>query len=230
MSVWHFLNHSVSQNTPLYGGAENIRIKKTRQISNGDTSNNSEIEMPLHAGTHIDAPYHFDDHGKKISDYPPQFWIFSYIHFIRIEVEADEIINIEILKDELEKIPQNTDFLIIKTGFEKYRSTDREKYIKHNPGFAPDVGVWLRQNRKVRAIGFDFISLTSYQNRDLGRVAHRAFLSTLPDGHLSFDHDPILIVEDMKLSEMSKAPEQVIMAPLMVENADGAPVTILAKV
>ncbi|MDH4262386.1 MAG: cyclase family protein [Spirochaetia bacterium] len=230
-----YLNHTLNRYTPLYGNSSGINIIKVRQILQGDTSNNTEVSMPLHSGTHVDASYHFDNEGKKISDYVADFWVFNHVYFIEINVEPSEIILMARLEKEFEKIPYESDFLIVKTGFEKYRNnvttakSNLDVYIMNNPGFAPEVGIWLRQNRKIRAIGFDFISLTSYQNRDLGRVAHRAFLSSLPDGFTKFVGDPVLIVEDMKLSEISKAPEQVIIAPLLVENADGAPVTIFAK-
>ena len=230
MSSWVFLNHKISSETPLYGDAGNIRITNVRQISKGDTSNNSEIQMPLHSGTHIDAPFHFDAIGKKVSDYSAEFWVFNNIFYIELIVEVGQIITLPLLEQKLIEIPQKTEFLIIKTNFEKNRQIDRETYIKHNPGFSPEVGIWLRKNLAIRALGFDFISLTSYQNRQLGRISHRAFLSSVPDGQGNFPFAPVLIVEDMKLSEISKAPEQVIIAPLLVENADGVPVTIFAKV
>ena len=134
-----------------------------------------------------------------------------------------------------DKIPVNTDLILVKTGFEKYRddasSTPNDSvYIFHNPGWLPEAGIWLRENRSIRAIGFDFISLTSYHNRPLGRQAHRAFLSAQPDGmDHDWNYDPIMIIEDMKLSELTETPELVIAAPLLFESADGSPATVLAK-
>ncbi|HAG91205.1 MAG TPA: hypothetical protein DCL41_05005 [Bdellovibrionales bacterium] len=114
------------------------------------------------------------------------------------------------------------DFLLLRTGFEKRRG--EESYWNNNPGFLPEVGFWLREEfPKVRAIGFDFISLTCFQKRELGREAHRAFLNPFKD------KPPILIVEDMKLAHAPHTLRRIHLAPLMIENADGAPVTVLAE-
>ena len=67
----------------------------------------------------------------------------------------------------------------------------------------------------------DFISLTSFQNRPLGRVAHRAFLG---------GDRPLLLVEDMDLSRLDVHPKKMICTPLMIEKLDGCPVTVIAEV
>ena len=59
-----YLNHVLSESTPLYKNIGVITIARERSIQNGDTSNNSYLSTPTHAGTHIDAPYHFDENGK----------------------------------------------------------------------------------------------------------------------------------------------------------------------
>ena len=77
-------------------------------------------------------------------------------------------------------------------------------------------------------IGFDFVSLSCFQARDLGRRAHRAFLAQRPDG-LEEVAAPILVIEDMHLAELDVAPRRVVIAPLMYDAADGAPVTVIAE-
>ena len=80
------------------------------------------------------------------------------------------------LEHQLEAVPIKTDLLLIKTGFAIFRNSndplEREKYVSQGPGISPEIGNWLRKFRNVRAIGFDFISLTSYQHREIGRRAH----------------------------------------------------------
>ena len=66
----------------------------------------------------------------------------------------------------------------------------------------------------------DLISISSYSNREEGRKAHHAFLN--PD-----EGEPILLIEDMKLDTNSSF-NKVIVAPLLIDNADGSPCTVLA--
>ncbi|MCK5699959.1 MAG: hypothetical protein KAI29_02365, partial [Cyclobacteriaceae bacterium] len=72
---------------------------------------------------------------------------------------------------------------------------------------------------KLKIVGFDFISLSSYQNRMLGREAHKKFL---------VEHD-ILIIEDMNFSGLKGNISQLIALPIMIDQADGGPITVIAK-
>jgi kynurenine formamidase len=72
---------------------------------------------------------------------------------------------------------------------------------------------------KVRVLAVDLISITSFQNRETGRTAHRNFLGA----------DPILLVEDIKLDLLIGQPVKIFCFPLLVEGLDGAPVTIIAE-
>lgn len=213
------LSHYLNSQTPAYGGAkDDLEISKNSSICCGDSSNSLKITLKNHIGTHIDFPKHFHDSGKTLNDYPTDFWSFTRPQMLEFPCKEGYLIGI---KDLTDKIGDETDLLIIRTGFENFRY--EEAYWARNPGFDKEVGHYLRENfPKLRCIGFDFISLTSYLNRPLGREAHKSFLA---------DHkglEAILIIEDMKLSEVKSPLSQVIIAPLMVDKADGIPVTVFA--
>lgn len=211
------LSHFLNGETPGYGGSRAGFSRTSRSsICCGQTSNSEVWEIYNHHGTHLDCPYHFCADGKKLNDYQDHEWFFSSPYLINYDAKESEIIS---LIKERESIPMNADCLLIKTGFEEKRTT--ESYWNFGPGLTPELGEWLRTNRpNVQIIGFDFISLTSYQNREVGRVAHRAFLCP------NESHSGIRIIEDMKLSSLKISPKVVLVSPLMVENADGSPVTI----
>lgn len=235
MDKWVYLSHGLNVNSPSYGNGEGFSIQRVSRIKDGDTSNNSFIHMPSHLGTHIDSPYHFDSNGPTLDLLGPQEFIFSQVHIIDYPAEPEELLGGKEWLNLFESIPEATDLLLVKTGFEKYRKdaelkAHESQYIFHNPGWLPEAGIWLRENRQIKAIGFDFISLTSYQNRILGRQAHRVFLSLKPDDvDGNWNHKPIMIIEDMKLSELEGVPELVVAAPLVFDGADGSPATIFAK-
>ncbi len=223
-----FLSHVLEQGMPLYGNSNNLFLEQVRGICSGDSSNNTEISLPAHSGTHVDAPYHFDQSGMCIEEYPPNFWVCKQVHVININVNKEEIISLDKISSELSNMPNSTEFLIIKTGFEKFRDEDKEKYILNGPGLSPDVGVWLRNNKSLKMIGFDFISLSSYAHRELGREAHKAFLCKRYLGFNKQCSNPILIVEDMHLMDLDECPDSLYVFPLRYKKSDGAPVTIYA--
>lgn len=219
-----FLSYLVTENSPRYGGKGIVSLPRTREISKGHTSNNSELHLAAHLGTHIDAPFHFDNNGKTVDSYPPDFWICKHPFLINYTAKPAEVIELDILLDQLEEIPSLCDFLLLNTQFSRFRNDNVETYIFNNPGISPEIGTWLRKNTSVKMIGFDFISLSSYPQRELGRKAHKAFLSTLEiNGE---EIDPILIVEDMNLSKLEICPSKIIVSPLRYEMADGSPVTV----
>ncbi|RQD76965.1 cyclase family protein [Desulfonatronospira sp. MSAO_Bac3] len=222
MNNWIFLSYPLNPQAPAYGGGHGFAEKKVKQMDQGDSCDTKSWSMSNHIGTHIDFPRHFSTRGKDIDDYDPEFFIFFQVFIADISPAEPELI---ITPDHLDisQAPADTDLLLIRTGFGGLRG--RDTYSQNNPGFHPDLADYLRERLPaLRALGVDSISLSSYAHRDLGREAHRAFL-------LDSNH-PILPLEDMHLEQIDGQIEieQVIIAPLRVTGADGAPCTVLAKV
>jgi len=211
------LSYFLDDQTPLYGGSKGINIQPERSISKGDTANTKKIIFNNHSGTHIDFPNHFIHDGLTSEFYDANFWVFSNPYVINKFVEPNQIISFS--NEEIDNIPIDTDFLIIKTGFGKFRGEDI--YWERNPGFAPEVANILRNKFKnLRVLGMDIISLTSFNNRPLGREAHKAFLGS---------DSPILLVEDMNLGELKFQPKLIVCLPTLIKGVDGAPVNIIAS-
>lgn len=188
----------------------------------GNNINESMIHLPAHIGTHIDLPFHFYKNGQTIQDYPAHFWIFSHPIFLTIN-PTKEIIFHEII-NAIEYIEKNKlsscDCLIVKTGIGQYRG--KEKFWSDNPGFSPDLYDFFKKHLPaLRLFGFDSISLSSFQHRNIGREAHLKFLNP---------QSPILILEDMKLDAIDSAikVKKLIVAPIRIEKCDGLPCTVIA--
>jgi len=110
----------------------------------------------------------------------------------------------------------NTDLLIIKTGFGENRG--KPSYINNSPIVSSRLAKFLKSKLpNLRAVGFDFISISSLKNREEGRKAHKEFLSR-----------DILIVEDMNLEDLQINPDSVLVSLLFIDNSDGGPVTVWA--
>ena len=222
---WVYLSHILTESTPLYGGKGKVKIERVRSISKGDTSNNTEISLSAHAGTHVDAPFHFDPQGKKLEDYPADYWYASKPALVNFPVEPGMILRMEHLEEKLHQIPKDVDLLLLKTGAEEWRKTQQDSYSEQGVGLGTDVASWLRRNLNLKFIGLDFISVSSPQHRQEGRATHKELL-----GKCSSAGEPIIIIEDMALSALTSDPEQVWIVPIRFSEADGAMATVLAKV
>jgi kynurenine formamidase len=213
-----FLSYTLNQLTPTYGNKNQFEIIKKSDISKGDTANDSFINTTVHIGTHIDMPYHFYEDGQTLLDFEDNFWVFKKPCII--EVKPINIIIKDELLEQLENIRnKDYDILIVKTGMCKLR--EKDEFWQQNVGFHPEVYDYLVQNfPKLRVLGFDSISVSSFTNRVLGREAHKRFLNP---------KRPILLLEDMKLLDIDQSTsfKQIIVAPLRIEQCDGLPCTVL---
>lgn len=209
------LSHPMSTKTPAYGGARGVEIEALSRISDGDTANSCRVSMPNHIGTHVDAPYHFFDDGRRLTDFEPGYWIFREPVLLDVDVPSGELVGPEWVED----LSESCDLVLLRTGHEAVR--DQDEYWQAGCGLSPELGEWLRANRpNVRAVGMDLISVTSRLRRAEGRTAHRAFLNSEAEG------DPLLLIEDMKLAECPDALSIVLVSPIFFEALDGAPVTV----
>ncbi len=216
---WVFLSYFYDSSTPGYGGKTDFIIENTKCISHGDSCNQFKFSMSNHVGTHIDLPFHFCKNGKKLQDYSASEWMYKKIEVVDIELDPNQLITSKILP----LLNNETEALILKTQFGCFRKS--EKYWKENPGLTSELGNFLKSKYKnLKLIGFDFISATSFANKQEGRLAHYSFLG-------SDNGCPILILEDMNLESLNqKKILKMNISPLLIRDADGVPVTISALV
>jgi len=221
MSGFIWLSYPLSEKTPAYGGGEGLKVKTLKNIQQGDSCNNASWQLPNHLGTHVDAPRHFFAHGQSLDQFPPSFWVFSRVAIM--EAAPDGQSNLIEKEAVLSSLTGDPELLLLITKMGERRG--RDDYITHNPGLSPELAPALKNNYpSLRAVGIDSISISSWQNRQAGREAHRAFLN--PHGER-----PLLLIEDMFLAPLREGVfiSRVFVLPMLVENADGAPCTVLAE-
>lgn len=217
-----YLSYVLDETTPTYGNRNKFVCKKKSNIAKGDIANDSSINTTVHIGTHIDMPYHFFEDGQTIEDFDVGYFRFEKILFIDF-IPEDIIIKDDLitLLDTVENKSQY-DLLIIKTGICYQRS--KKIFWESNYGFHPDIANYLRLKfQNIRIVGFDTISVSSFQERMLGREAHKAFLNP---------KYPILLLEDMDLTVLDSALniKRIDIIPLRIAKCDGLPCTIIAEV
>ena len=217
-----YLSHFLSNDTPSYGNHDKVTITPKSEILSGETANTSCIKITNnHIGTHVDVPKHFYDNGRTYSDIPPNSWLFEKVCLIDIPCPTAKLISVDDFANHT--IDSEVDFIIVRTGFETKRG--EESYWSAYPGIDPDLCQTLRNRyTSLRAIGFDFISLTSPLFKDHGKKAHKVLLEELNGRY-------VYIVEDMKIAHIRANSDfkWLVMLPLLVKEGNGGPVTIIAQ-
>jgi arylformamidase len=217
-----YLSYIVDENTPTYGNRNKFNIYKKSDILKGDIANDSFIETTAHIGTHLDIPYHFYENGQTIEDFGIDYFNFESVLFL--EISSENILIDQELIQELEKIKDKNryEILIVKTGICYKRGT--EEFWNTNYGFVPTIADYLRKKfPNIRVFGFDSISVSSFQERMVGRESHKSFLNP---------KNPILLLEDMDLRYLSKdiIIKKVTIAPVRISKCDGLPCTVIAEI
>jgi kynurenine formamidase len=217
------LSHYISETTPSYNNSGSFCRSTLTSIKNGNSANSENWNFNNHIGTHIDFPLHFFDDGKTSSDFNTQFFINNKVGFIELEktCELGEIITINHIEKQTEKLNSNLEVLLLKTGFQKMRNN--LSYSTEGPGYDKSLYEFIRKKFPyLKFFGFDSISLTSVLHRSLGKEAHLSFLNPI---------DPILVIEDMDLSSLYSniILEQLIIAPILIAKSDGVPVNCILK-
>lgn len=206
----------------LYGSTPSPKITKYSSIEDGDSSNSTILTLHSHTGTHIDFPKHFFDEGCCLSDYQAEDFEFCHPVLIDIPKGSGELIEKSDIEPFYTKMGK-ADLLLIKTGFHKFR--EQELYKTHNPGIHSAVIQYIRKYFKnMRAIGVDIVSVSSYQNREEGRKAHKeAFRNDKQFGK------PLLLIEDLNLNGDLRGINRVLVFPLFIPHLDAAPCTVVGE-
>ncbi len=223
-SRYKVLSYPVNATTPMYGSAPQPLLTPYSQIAKGDASNSYIITVHNHTGTHIDAPKHFVENGRSISELLQNELIFK--NPVIIDCPKDSATLISHADLQASSLLQVNDCLLLRTGFGQYRY--EEKYRTHNPGIAPETILWIRRAyQNIRCIGIDSISISSFQNRNAGREAHKAAFMEM--NGLS---KPLFLIEDMDLEALSSHDilKKVIIIPWQINGIDSAPCIVLAEV
>jgi len=101
------LTVELSEETPVYPGNPTVNLETNKIEDFGCIVSN--LSMFMHCGTHMDAPLHFVEGGKKLNEYPAERFV---CRGVLIDLTGKKEIN----KKDLQGDIQEGDFLILKTG------------------------------------------------------------------------------------------------------------------
>jgi arylformamidase len=211
-----------SENTVMEAGFRLPEIKPRSRIVEGRHSNTSYIELFAHTGTHIDAPWHFNDGGRRITDFEIGDFVFSRVLQIEVPVEAWQPVPVEALAA-YEAQLQSCDALLIRSGFGEQRRLNPELYTEATPGLSLGAAQYLARFPGLRCIGVDFISIENVKRgRETGFPVHHALLDR---------EDPTILLEDANLAAVTgKDILRLYLFPLRMTGLEASPVTAVAEV
>lgn len=167
--------------------------------------NIGKMTTSMHMGTHIDAPFHFDNDGLKVHDLP----IDLYIGRARvIDVTGVESVG----RKELEGIDfGGAERILLKTGSRPDANVFPETFTV----LRADIGSFLKE-RGVRLIGIDTPSVDPEDSK-------------LLEAHHALNDNGVLILENIVLGAVEPGDYELIALPLPLRDADGSPVRAVLR-
>lgn len=226
MSKYVEIGYPIYAGMPVYPGLPEVKLEPRERLSKGDDWNGSVLSMYLHAGTHVDAPWHHLDNGKGIDAIPIEDFIYNQPLLIDCPVGPNGFITVEML-EEYDTL-QEADILIFNTSHWKYRSADFGKYANDFPAVSPDAAAYIRTKLpNCKAVAIDTLSIENLtEAKDNGYFVHHAFLD-----HEKYEEPTMLIYEDINPEPLvGKKLLSAFTAPLRIVDHDASVVNIIVEV
>jgi kynurenine formamidase len=169
------LTHALNEDFPTFGGAKQIEVQTVFTLEK-DGYNLKTWRLNEHTGTHMDSPFHFSN-SPQSADAIPVENLVGPLSIIDIRDKAGADADAQVTPDDLKRyerrwgrIPFGA-IVAMNSGWDqhvataKFRNAD-EKGVMHFPGFSIDATNWLLEQRSVKGIMVDTLSLDYGKSAD----------------------------------------------------------------
>lgn len=193
------ISMGIREGMPVYKGRNEKQPRLTREKSMPEDSiNESAIAMNLHTGTHLDTPLHMKQDGWTMEEMPLGSLLGPCTVYDLTGV--DDCVTADDLKGFTFK---QGDFVLLKTR-NSFGLAGKENFIY----IRQDAALYLA-GKGIRGIGTDALGVERNQ------PGHET--------HLAFFDSGVLILEGLDLSPATAGSYTLLVLPLKIEGAEGAP-------
>lgn len=194
---------TISPDLPTWPGDPGIEIQRVEKIEDGSNANVSRVDMGVHTGTHVDAPFHFLQDGVTVDQL--NISLLTGRAYVLHLPDAD-VITSKVLEEA--QIPPRTRRVLFKTRNSDLWAKEGSVFNTDFVGLSDDGAEYLVR-RGVKLVGMDYLSVAPYKN---SRPTHERLLEA-----------GVVIVEGLDLSEVTQGRYTIYCLPLKIANSDGAP-------
>jgi len=204
----HDITITISNDLPTWPGDPKVVLERVNKIEEGANANVSRLNMGVHTGTHVDAPFHFLEDGISV-DLLPLSVLIGSAQVVQIK-EGVEVITAKDLEGA--GIIPEVSRLLIKTRNSRYWAAGEKTFQTTFVAIAED-GAHFLVEKGMKLIGIDYLSIAPYKQ---SRPTHQALLRS-----------KVVILEGIDLSEVDPGMYQLYCLPLKLAGSDGAPCRVI---
>ncbi len=187
---------------PVYKNREENRPRLTVVRDFPDGARETNLALYLHAGTHVDAPFHFLPEGNKIDTLP----IEEVVRPCRV-LDMTDVVDKITPEDLASKGIQMGEFILLKTRNSFTDDFDPE-YV-----FLDRLGAEYLVKLGVQGVGIDAFSIERAQQ---GHPTHRLLL-----------RENIVIIEGLRLGNVPPGDYLLLALPLPIVGAEASPSRVI---
>ena len=200
----------INNDTPVWTGDKEVKIQRDRTIAAGADYNVSLLEMGVHTGTHMDAPYHVMDAGGTVDKIPLE----QLIGQAQVVVVPPEIESIDANFLSSCGLSEGVERVLFKTRNSKFWNDQPLRFREDFIGVDASGARWLTEQGVILA-GIDWFSISPMQ--DL-KTPHEILLGA-----------GTVILENLDLRKVPAGSYELICLPLKLMGTDGAPVRAILR-
>jgi len=200
----------ISNDTPVWEDEYPVKLRQVATIGRDGDFNVSEIQLGVHTGTHIDAPYHVLRDGDTIE----KLDLHKLVGDAQV-VQVPEDIHL-ITERTLRSLDIENDIrrLLLKTSNSDWWNEKPLRFHSEYVGIDPSAARYL-VDLKIDLIGIDYFSISPFND--------------LVEPHQILLKNNVVVLENIDLSRVEPGMYQLICLPLNIKGADGAPVRAILR-
>ena len=200
------ISQRLGPRTPLWPGEPDLVLTRNASIGPGCPVNVGAISLPLHSGTHADAPLHYSNDGVASADSPLDAYIGPCVV---VDVRGAGA-RVEVSDCDWEALKGAKRVL-----FRTYERFPHDAWDENFKAIAPEVVARLRDAGAV-LIGTDTPSLDPQTSKTM-------------DAHHEVLRGDMRILEGLVLDDVPPGSYELIALPLAIEGADASPVRAILR-
>jgi arylformamidase len=198
---------AITNDLPTWPTDPGVKLTTTAHLSDDKTQTIrvTAIEMSAHTGTHIDAPWHFLEGGKKLNEIPLDALIGPAL-----------VVHIpdgpSISRASLEHLDwRGVERVLFKTSNSEHWTDKRfnETFVYLEPEAAE-----LLVQHGIRLVGIDYLSIDPFKSQK--HPSHFVLLG-----------NNVVVLEGLNLANVTPGRYQMTALPLNLQDVDGAPTRVI---
>lgn len=209
------LSHSINAQTQVYPGDPEPKLAVHSTIAK-DGFNLLSLQMGSQTGTHVDAPYHFDESTERIDQLPLERFMGRGVMLRATGLTPRSEITWELIQADAQQLGAG-DVALIHTGWSKHFGT--KEYFNH-PFLSAEACQQLLE-RGVLVFGIDAINIDETPDENNPGVG-------FPCHHLIAKRAGVISENLCNFEEINFPNPLISLLPLKLEGADGAPIRAVA--